>query len=116
MEGANMKKFTEGNIEIAYRFCPIAKQTREAMTIPLRRYSILLKNYVFVIDDETKDLIILFPQSDLNRANPDLKQIVFADLRNNLKGAKLEIAEEKPTFADFYRVGFISHMIRIPAK
>ena len=41
---------------------------------------------------------------------------VMRHKNNNTVSAKLEIAEEKPTFADFYRVGFISHMIRIPAK
>ena len=72
----------------------------------------LLKN----LKKETKDIILLIPISDINKASKDLKQIVFNDLRNNIKNANLKILEEKPTFADFYRVGFISHMIKISAQ
>ena len=111
-----MKRFNERSIEGSYRYSPIAEKTREALTVPLRRYSILLKNYTLLVDEETKDIILLIPISDINKANKDLKQIVFNDLRNNIKNANLKILEERPTFADFYRVGFISHMIKISAQ
>lgn len=107
-----MRKFNEKNIEMSYRLSPIAEEVRNALNIPLKRYSVLLKNYVCVVDEETRDVIYLFPASDLNKAGKDLKAIVVSDIKNNLKKSGIQIAEEKATFNDFYRVGFISQMFK----
>lgn len=107
-----MRKFNEKDIEISYKYSPIAENVRNALSIPLKRYSVLLKNYVCIVDEETKDVIYLFPVSDINKAGKDLKQIVISDVKNNLKKAGLKIADEKATFSDLYRIGFISHMFR----
>lgn len=107
-----MRKFNEKDIEMSYKYSPIAEGVRNALNVPLKRYSVLLKNYICIVDDETKDVIYLFPASDLNKAGKDLKAIVISDIKNNLKKSGIQIAEEKATFNDFYRVGFLSQMFR----
>ena len=107
-----MRKYTESTIKDSYKHSPISETARKALATPLKRYNLLLKNYVCVVDEQTKDVIYLFPISDLNKANRDLKAIILADLRNNFKNAGLIIADEKATFADIYRVGFLSQMFK----
>ena len=108
-----MRKFDEKNISLSYKESPIAELTRKAIEIPLKRFPIMLKNYVFVIDDDTKDVIILFPLNDLNKANKDLKKIVLDDLKNNITNSGLKIKDEKVLLHDIYKVGFMSQSFRI---
>lgn len=107
-----MKKYNSSNIETSYKLCPIAENVQKALTKPIKRFSVL-KNYILVVDEDQKDVLLLFPLNDINRVNKQLKQIVLDDLLNNFKIAGLALKEEKGIIRDIYKVGFIPIIFKI---
>ncbi|MBP3255388.1 MAG: hypothetical protein J6M60_02725 [Clostridia bacterium] len=107
-----MRKFNSSNIETSYKYCTFAESISKSLATPLKRFP-MLKNYILVIDEETKDVVIIFPSSDINKVDRQLKEIVFTDLTNNFKRYGLNLKEKKGIFKDVYRVGFIPIIFEI---
>ena len=85
------------------------------MDVPIKRYSPLLNNYVFIVDNENDCVVILFPLNDFNKLNKDLRDIVISDIENNIRKNGLKIKEKKVLVHDKYRVGFMSQSFVIGA-
>lgn len=110
-----MRKFNSTNLESSYKLCPYAEKVKSALSTPVRRFP-MLKNYIFIIDEEANDTVILFPSSDINRVNKQLKDIVFKDLIDNFKKSGLTLIERKGIITDVYRVGFIAVIFSIKSS
>ena len=108
-----MRKYDKNTITSAFSTYPVTEKVRKAIEIPLKRYSPLLNNYIFIVEEN--EITLLFPLNDLNKLNKELKAIVVADIENNIKNSGLKIKEEKVLVHDKYRVGFMSQSFVISA-
>lgn len=111
-----MKKFSEKNINDSYKYNPNSEKARKAIDTTFKRFSTMIKNYVLVFEDDSPDLIYLFPLNDINKVGKELKQIVIGELRKAWTNAGFNIKEEKPQLNDTYRIGFMALMYRLEIK
>ena len=108
-----MTKYDETNITSSYKFNKNAEKARAALNAPLNRFSVVLKNYVSILDDSSDDILYFFPLNDMNKAGKEIKEIVLEDLRTNWKKAGFTILEERCVIGNEFKLGFMAVLFRL---
>ena len=108
-----MIKYTESNIKNSYSKSPIAEPVRNAFGTSLRRFPIMLKNYVSIVDEDSGDIVYFFPLNDINKCPQEIKKIVLDDLISNWKKAGFSVKQEN--YPEKYNIGFLPLIYRLSA-